>query len=1022
MAATDIVKIGCYELEKTIGKGNFAVVRLATHLISKSKVAIKIVDKRQLDTENLKRINREVQIMKLLNHPHIIRLYQVIDTDDMIYLVTEYASGGDIFDYLFVHKRMEESKARKKFKQIISAISYCHKHYVVHRDLKAENLLLDENMNIKIADFGFSNYFQSDKFLKTWCGSPPYAAPELFEGKEYDGPKADIWSLGVVLYVMVCGALPFDGKTLQSLRDCVLSGKFRVPFFMSSDCENLIRNMLVVDPEKRYTLEQIKKHKWMKEESNNSEVTTILEKNNNAINEIDTINNVLVEYMEQMCGFTQKEIIQSVKGKHFDNISALYYLLQEKISTQHKNHGNTTQSVMSQPQRKASITTGIVEKNVTNDNNNSSTLNTIPIHQIVAERTGLNKYTELIIDKNNSNSGDQNATRRHTVGPGYGYFTEETQIDSPHLFYKAKPLLNSTLYLNTLLTTNIPQHLPLVQHHSPQEFSVRTHYLKPPHVMGTTSNFGRRASDGGANFSQNKPYLYQCNSQLNQPQLEKVPMITGLTTNAPQELKTLANDDVNETNKQFSTRQPSPWSFQQSIPVNSNNESVDLQWKKQQPKKQRRTGLLTVMEKHPGRECFKDIKSHLSGRFSPVRRISDGGSSYTFHNPVDRLYNQCIVPNRSDDSIKTVLQEYQELQLKLNGINENATSNSSNQHQYLQSSSVGLSTSFMNDCKISSTDSKQDHSGKILTEGFEKKFPLLSYNPYKFSINHNSENISSHLDSSRSSKSQNQNSNISKKDERLIYQDVDMEEITEVNFKSSFNDNSIQSSALYEQNEPINLVTTNRHAENMHSKGDDIEKCNYSTYKFPMQQRFIEYKLKPSIYSLQEREKMPLKTEFPLFNVSEMPKFNMPNYEYLQNNSLKQLVSSQQNSESFQIPLITNNILSSSDERTFISNLQRIPSDSVHVLLSSKLNSFMQGADLLQKIQQKLDPKQCGLSINLQQSKNGLAVEHSMGVQIELVLCNGPQPEDLGLKIRKISGDHFQYRQLCQQLITCINS
>ncbi|EPY88080.1 hypothetical protein CB1_000200066 [Camelus ferus] len=227
-------------------------------------VAIKIIDKTQLDEENLKKIFREVQIMKMLCHPHIIRLYQVMETERMIYLVTEYASGGEIFDHLVAHGRMAEKEARRKFKQIVAAVYFCHCRNIVHRDLKAENLLLDANLNIKIADFGFSNLFTPGQLLKTWCGSPPYAAPELFEGKEYDGPKVDIWSLGVVLYVLVCGALPFDGSTLQNLRARVLSGKFRIPFFMSTECEHLIRHMLVLDPNKRLSMEQICKHKWMK--------------------------------------------------------------------------------------------------------------------------------------------------------------------------------------------------------------------------------------------------------------------------------------------------------------------------------------------------------------------------------------------------------------------------------------------------------------------------------------------------------------------------------------------------------------------------------------------------------------------------------------------------------------------------------------------------------------------------------------------------------------------------------------
>ncbi|KAL8615885.1 Serine/threonine-protein kinase sik3 [Nucella lapillus] len=258
------VRVGYYEMECTIGKGNFAVVKLATHIVTKTKVAIKIIDKTQLTEDNLTKIFREIRIMKLLRHPHIIRLYQVMETERMLYLVTEYASGGEIFDHLVAHGRMNEREARRKFRQIVSAVAYCHSRHVVHRDLKAENLLLDANLNIKIADFGFSNFFNPTTPLKTWCGSPPYAAPELFEGKEYDAPKVDVWSLGVVLYVLVCGALPFDGSTLQSLRRRVLSGKFRIPFFMSTECEALIRSMLVVDSSRRVTIDQIVAHAWMR--------------------------------------------------------------------------------------------------------------------------------------------------------------------------------------------------------------------------------------------------------------------------------------------------------------------------------------------------------------------------------------------------------------------------------------------------------------------------------------------------------------------------------------------------------------------------------------------------------------------------------------------------------------------------------------------------------------------------------------------------------------------------------------
>ena len=171
--------------------------------------------------------------MKLLNHRNIVRLYEVIDTPDDLFLVMEYVSGGEIFDYLVTHGRMKEKEARKYFRQIVSALHYCHQLRIIHRDLKAENLLLDEHLNVKIADFGFSNQFTPGERLNTWCGSPPYAAPELFQGKEYVGPEVDIWSLGVLLYVLLCGSLPFDGSNLSKLRAKVITGKFKIPFYMS---------------------------------------------------------------------------------------------------------------------------------------------------------------------------------------------------------------------------------------------------------------------------------------------------------------------------------------------------------------------------------------------------------------------------------------------------------------------------------------------------------------------------------------------------------------------------------------------------------------------------------------------------------------------------------------------------------------------------------------------------------------------------------------------------------------------
>nr|XP_040030061.1 serine/threonine-protein kinase SIK2 [Gasterosteus aculeatus aculeatus] len=325
------VRVGFYDIERTLGKGNFAVVKLARHRITKTEVAIKIIDKTQLDAVNLEKIYREVQIMKMLEHPHIIKLYQVMETKNMLYLVTEYAKNGEIFDYLAKHGRLSELEARRKFWQILSAVEYCHNRNIVHRDLKAENLLLDGHMNIKIADFGFGNFFQPGEPLATWCGSPPYAAPEVFEGQQYEGPQLDIWSMGVVLYVLVCGALPFDGPTLPVLRQRVLEGRFRIPYFMTEDCEHLIRRMLVLDPSKRLSVAQIKEHKWMALYAP-VQRPVLYQQPLPAEGEAR-----VGEYSEQVLrlmhslGIDQNKTIESLQNKSYNHFAAIYYLLVERL-------------------------------------------------------------------------------------------------------------------------------------------------------------------------------------------------------------------------------------------------------------------------------------------------------------------------------------------------------------------------------------------------------------------------------------------------------------------------------------------------------------------------------------------------------------------------------------------------------------------------------------------------------------------------------------------------------------------
>ncbi|XP_070139775.1 serine/threonine-protein kinase MARK2 isoform X14 [Drosophila kikkawai] len=334
--------IGKYKLIKTIGKGNFAKVKLAKHLPTGKEVAIKIIDKTQLNPGSLQKLFREVRIMKMLDHPNIVKLFQVIETEKTLYLIMEYASGGEVFDYLVLHGRMKEKEARVKFRQIVSAVQYCHQKRIIHRDLKAENLLLDSELNIKIADFGFSNEFTPGSKLDTFCGSPPYAAPELFQGKKYDGPEVDVWSLGVILYTLVSGSLPFDGSTLRELRERVLRGKYRIPFYMSTDCENLLRKFLVLNPAKRASLETIMGDKWMNMGFEEDELKPYIEP------KADLADPKRIGKTEALVamGYNRQDIEASLSQVRYDDVFATYLLLGRK-STDPESDGSRSGSSLS---------------------------------------------------------------------------------------------------------------------------------------------------------------------------------------------------------------------------------------------------------------------------------------------------------------------------------------------------------------------------------------------------------------------------------------------------------------------------------------------------------------------------------------------------------------------------------------------------------------------------------------------------------------------------------------------------
>ncbi|XP_068452917.1 NUAK family SNF1-like kinase 1 [Clinocottus analis] len=252
-----------YELMETLGKGTYGKVRKAVERASLRTVAIKSIRKERI-TDDLDRVHiqREIEITASLRHPNIVRFHEVFESRDKIVIVMEFASRGELYDYVQERRRLPEPEARSIFRQIASAVHYCHKNGVVHRDLKLENILLDQELNVKLADFGLSNHFQRGVLLQTFCGSPLYAAPEIVRGLPYKGPEVDCWALGVLLYALVYSSMPFDGASHAALTEQISQGRYRRPDPPSDACA-LIDWLLAVRVDERATIEDVANHWWV---------------------------------------------------------------------------------------------------------------------------------------------------------------------------------------------------------------------------------------------------------------------------------------------------------------------------------------------------------------------------------------------------------------------------------------------------------------------------------------------------------------------------------------------------------------------------------------------------------------------------------------------------------------------------------------------------------------------------------------------------------------------------------------
>ncbi|XP_059169005.1 maternal embryonic leucine zipper kinase-like [Physella acuta] len=314
---------GLYHLRETIGSGGFAKVKLAYHALTGEKVAVKIMDKRTLGAE-LPRVTTEIAAMKELCHQHICKLFQVIETETRFFLVLEYCPEGELFDYIVSKDRLDEAEARVFFRQIVAAVAYIHEAGFAHRDLKPENLLLDEDQNIKLIDFGLCAKPKGgmDSLLATLCGSPAYAAPELISGRQYLGSEVDQWSMGVLLYALMCGFLPFDDENISQLYKKIKSGTYTTPEWLSIESKEIISQLLQVDPKRRISIPALLKHPWLTKSFNVPiEWQTKYKKGLDD----DCITELAVHH-----GKTRSQMEAEISEWKYDYLTATYFLLLEK--------------------------------------------------------------------------------------------------------------------------------------------------------------------------------------------------------------------------------------------------------------------------------------------------------------------------------------------------------------------------------------------------------------------------------------------------------------------------------------------------------------------------------------------------------------------------------------------------------------------------------------------------------------------------------------------------------------------